>query len=254
MSAAWRAPARDGCNMSSREDFKAPGADGVRTRAPSPGSSLRVPVRPRFLGLPLSPPIPVTAALHGQGPCRGKRPTAQFPARLGHSAPALARTQATSAQLRPGLAAGGGWGLGRWQPGLPRLCWPGAVPSPNSSEVEVAWEPGCCVQGSGAGWDRCGCRGLWNRCGSRGRQPPADTHSAVPPARPSSPPTSTRAPRRGDGTLQSQGRGAPLGRPGRGAHLCERPWQGLRRGGRRGGRGHLAPDQVCRASVLHLVR
>lgn len=148
----------------------------------------------------------------------------------------------------------GGWGLGRWQPGLPRLCWPGAVPSPNSSEVEVAWEPGCCVQGSGAGWDRCGSRGLWNRCGSRGRQPPADTHSAVPPARPSSPPTSTRAPRRGDGTLQSQGRGAPLGRPGRGAHLCERPWQGLRRGGRRGGRGHLAPDQVCRASVLHLVR
>lgn len=195
----------------------------------------------------MSPPSPVTAALHGQGPCQGERGLQPS------SRPDLAtRPQPWPGSRPPLLSSVQGWlpvggrGLGRWQPGLPQLCWPDTVPSPNSSELGVAVGAGVLCLGVGS----------WLERGQlQGPQPPPDTHHGGDPRQgPHRLLTSSLGQRRGDRTLQSKGRGAPLDGPGRGAHLSESPWQGLRRGGRgRRRRGHLAPDQVCGVSVLHVI-
>lgn len=106
-------------------------------------------------GLPLSPPAQATdrSTPWARTLPRGKKPPAQFPARLGRAAPALAGAQAASAQALSGAgywSAGGGWG-GSSQV-CSRLCWLGMVPRPNSLAVEVTWErPGHSVRGSEAG-------------------------------------------------------------------------------------------------------
>lgn len=100
---------------------------------------------------------------------RGKKPAAWFLGRLGRAALAGAGAQAASAQA----LSGAGYllvsrrGLGRWQPGVPRLCCLDTVPSPDSSEVEVT---------TGARMLCPGVRSWLGWGGSRSQQSPSDTH------------------------------------------------------------------------------
>ena len=90
-------------------------ADSARVRAPSPQGALsRKPLWP-FLLL-RAPTVPSRVANHNTPWARtlprGKKSPAQFPARLGHAAPALAGAQAASAKALSGTgywSAGGGW-------------------------------------------------------------------------------------------------------------------------------------------------
>lgn len=74
---------------------------------------------------------------------RGKKPSAQFPARLGLEAPALALAQAASAHALSGagywLAGGARELVARSAPGP---CRPGTLPAADSLEVEVTMRAG----------------------------------------------------------------------------------------------------------------
>lgn len=156
---AWRALANDAPFLSA-EGHPAPGmrVSPMGTRSVTCAAADRARIR---VG-PSSPWHPLRSShrphwgpqLRGTDPARRKQPEAQFPARLGHAAPALAQAQA---QARPpllrlclGLATGRRAALRRWQPGLPWLCWLGTVPPPNSSEMEVTAGTRTLCRGSGA--------------------------------------------------------------------------------------------------------
>lgn len=146
-------------------------ADGARIGAPSPGAPGREPLwSSLLLGAPTIPSWPANRSTPWARTLpRGKKPPAQFPARLGCAAPFLAGAQAASAQALSGAgyrAAGGGWRGGN-QACL-CLCWLGTAPLPNGLEVEVTSEPGHSVQGSGAGWAQGG-----SRCQQPPLHPPA---------------------------------------------------------------------------------
>lgn len=105
------------CEVCRASGLRGASADDSKIGAPSRGQGCphRAPLWPPLLLW--APSVPSRAGACSSSPWaktlpRGKKPSAQFPARLGHEAPALARAQAASAHALSGagywLAGGAG--------------------------------------------------------------------------------------------------------------------------------------------------
>lgn len=146
---------------------------------------------------------------------RGKKPSAQFPARLGLEAPALALAQAASAHALSGagywLAGGARELVARSAPGP---CRPGTLPAADSLEVEVTMR---------AGWGWGGVPGAISPLpATRPRSPPGKacgTFGCVHASRPG---------RWGrDRAVQSKDRGARRTGPRQGGLACRKRGAGM---------------------------